>query len=430
MAQTLSVYARPDAAASRFVPDLADLAAAGILAFSVALSLSLAFLQPIPEGREYGSAVACTLFLAGLAVCYRFREKLLHNAWFLGAAFVAGAAMGVVKLATIPVDSEVLRVYASVFDLLEHGQNPYVVPAVFHADTAGHAVWGTFNYPPLEILPFWLARLLTGQWNAAVFTGTVLALQLLVLLVLRSTLPRVPLWKLAACFPVMTLLAVQTNTALTFLAVALILKVVVARHHRHRRHHRWLLWLLFGLGLNTKFIVLPLLGALVWHDVRLGDPRTLVRAAVDVFASLAVALLVLLPFGVVDVFRSTVMFNLVLDDRALLTTYYPNVLSALFYLLDARVLYPVAAVSALAAAVLLGARFSLAGALLTACFAFLLVIPTPELQYMPVMVYLTLVIAHAPDVFGLHAPVLAPACRADLRVVGAARFRWGRFVRL
>jgi hypothetical protein len=242
-----------------------------------------------------------------------------------------------------------------------------------------------------------------------VFTGTVLVLQLLVLAVLRSTLPRVPLWKLAAIFPALVLLSVGTNTALTFLLFALLLKVIVARRRRPRRSHRWLLWLLFGLGLNTKFIVLPLMAAFYWHDLRLQDVRGLLRTAVDVLAALAVAALVMAPFGIVAVFRSTVMFNLVLDDRALLTTYYPNVLSALFYLLDARALYPFAAVAVLAAAVLVGRRFSLGGALLTACFAFLLVIPTPEFQYMPVLAYLTVVLVHAPEAFGGRVPGLSAA---------------------
>jgi hypothetical protein len=165
-----------------------------------------------------------------------------------------------------------------------------------------------------------------------------------------------------------------------------------------------MLWLLFGLGLNTKFIVLPLLAGLVCRGVRLREPKTLLRAALDVLASLAVALLVMAPFGVAAVFRSTVLFNLTLDDRALLTTYYPNVVSALFYLLDARPLYPFAAVGLLGAAVLAGSRLPLGLALLTACFAFLLVIPTPEIQYMPMMVYLTLVVVHAPDAFGSSAP--------------------------
>ena len=382
------------------------LAAGLALSFSVTFSISLALLRPIAIGHEYGLAIACTIFLAALAVWHRWPRPFFHNAWVLGAAFVAAGIVGFLKLAalpaTLPDHCEIIRVYASVFELLDQGLNPYVVPGVYHADAAGQAVWGTFNYPPLEILPFWLARQITGQWDATIFIGTVLTLDIAALAVLRRTLPEVPLWKLAAYFPALVLLNLHTNVALTFLFVVLVLHRLVTQARNPHGRQRWVLWALLGLGLNAKFLIIPLAATCWWHGVRFDRTRTLAGAAADLLIMAGVAVVVMAPFGVPEVWRSTVLFNLQLDERAVMTTYYPNVVSALFYLLDGRPLYPFFAVALFGAAVAAGSRLSFGGALLAACVAFQLVVPTPEFQYMPVLLCLALVVAHAPDVFGGH----------------------------
>ena len=97
-----------------------------------------------------------------------------------------------------------------------------------------------------------------------------------------------------------------------------------------------------------------------------------------------------MPFGLVNIVRETVLFNLELGERAELTTFYPNVLSGLLEWAGASELFPVAAVGAMVVAVLLSARLAPVLAMLLTLTVFMLVAPTPEPQYLPVVILLFL----------------------------------------
>jgi len=101
-----------------------------------------------------------------------------------------------------------------------------------------------------------------------------------------------------------------------------------------------------------------------------------------------VALVVMSPFGPVNVFRQTVLFNLVLSDRAPRTTFYPNVLSGVMTWVGAPGAYSVLAVLVLALGVLVAPWMRLLPAMLCGASVLLVVSPTPEPQYVPVIVYL------------------------------------------
>ena len=92
-----------------------------------------------------------------------------------------------------------------------------------------------------------------------------------------------------------------------------------------------------------------------------------------------------MPFGPASVLRSTLLFNVELDQRAKLTTYYPNVVSGLLSWARLERIFPVLAVGALTIAILLAPRFRILTAMLLATTVFLLVSPTPEPQYLPVV---------------------------------------------
>jgi hypothetical protein len=94
------------------------------------------------------------------------------------------------------------------------------------------------------------------------------------------------------------------------------------------------------------------------------------------------------PFGVAAVFRNTILFNLVLKERAILTTFYPNVLSGPLEWLGLGRVYPVAAVIILGLSILAAPKLRLFTAMLTAGTAFLLVAATPEPQFLPAVLFL------------------------------------------
>ena len=79
-----------------------------------------------------------------------------------------------------------------------------------------------------------------------------------------------------------------------------------------------------------------------------------------------------------------------LDRRGELTTFYPNVLSGLGRWAGMEWLYAPVAVSALAAAVLIAPRLRLLAAMIVTTTVFLIVCPTPEPQYLPMVLMLFL----------------------------------------
>jgi hypothetical protein len=97
------------------------------------------------------------------------------------------------------------------------------------------------------------------------------------------------------------------------------------------------------------------------------------------------------PFGVMAVLKNTLLFNLILKDRAALTTFYPNIISGPFAWLGLQDLYSVAAVVVLGLAVLAAPRLGLFPAMLAAAYVFLIVAPTPEPQFLPVLLFLVVV---------------------------------------
>jgi hypothetical protein len=88
--------------------------------------------------------------------------------------------------------------------------------------------------------------------------------------------------------------------------------------------------------------------------------------------------------------RSTLMFNVELDERAELAAFYPNVLSGLLSWAGLDAVYPILAVAIMVVAVLAGRGLRLPVAMLLATTVFLLASPTPEPQYLPVVLLLFL----------------------------------------
>lgn len=353
----------------------------------LAVAVALAFVKPIPHAYRYGDEV---LLVFGLSVAWLVYvanpSKVLFKKVVLIPIFLCGLGFGVKNLATIEGDAEVVRVYQDVFTTLESGKNPYTSGTIFHENEFHQAVFGNFNYTPLEIYPYYLAYRIAGRWNVTVFTVTVLVIQALAGLVFVLMFPGVRLCFLIPFLPMILMGEAKTTPALTLLLTALILWQIKKDRRKPGGIHRYAIAVLFGLGLMTKFLIIPLMAAYYWHKFDRKHLRTLVDIAVDVTISLGVAALVMAPYGMANVLKNTILFNLVLRDRAVLATFFPNVLSGSMAWLGLERLYPLAAVAILAFAVLVAPRLSLFSAMLTAAYVFLLVAPTPEIQFIPTIV--------------------------------------------
>ncbi|MGA2362548.1 MAG: hypothetical protein ABSG73_08795 [Candidatus Aminicenantales bacterium] len=365
----------------------------GLLAACILTSVVMAVFKPVPHGYRYSYAVVLSLALGAIWLLSRARPDLVLGKAFLTAVFITGLFfMGseclLVRNKPRP---EIVEYYKSVFQALEAGQNPYTCGTIFHRTEFLKPVYGNFNYPPLEIYPYYLAYRLAGTWTSSVMAAVNIVLQSLACLVLLWTFPEVKRKYLLPFFPLFIFLEIHLDIALTLLVTALILRVVVRDRERPRPAARYLIAALFGAGLMTKFLIMPLMAAYYGHQVDWKKPKTLGRIAVDVSIALGVALLIMAPFGVAAVFRNTIAFNLILKDRAVLTTFFPNVLSGPFSWAGLEGLYPFAAVIILALSVLAAPRLRLFPALLAVASTFLFVAPVPERQYIPVVLYIVIV---------------------------------------
>jgi hypothetical protein len=360
---------------------------AGLLlgaAFAVAWVLWI--VRSVPAGHSYEMAAVVTGLLLLVWFFHREGERVLGSRTLLAIFFVLGLAVGVGRALTLEHDPEITQVYRTLFATLEQGENPYAVPTIYHRTASGAARLGTFNYPPLEIAPYYLLYKVLGVWNDGVLVAALIAMQVLVCATLKWTFPSVPTARLAAFFPWFVFFEFTTNVATSFLLVALVVKAMEA--WSADRDRMLLLPVLFGLGLLTKFLTIPIFAAYYAYRIRHRGPRGLPSVARDMAIVGAVVLAGVLPFGVENVLDSTLGFNLDLAERGRLTTFTPNVLTAVLHWLGLPELYGVVAVTVLITSVVMTPTTSPYAAMLWACYAFMIAVPTPEGQFLPVILYL------------------------------------------
>jgi len=347
-------------------------------------------LKPVPHGHRYDLAFQLTLVLALIWLLCRVPVNCLFKRGVLLAVLLAGLGWGAFNIMGIDPRSEIVGAYRSVFEAVDSGRNPYTSGTIFHRGEDGAAVYGNFNYPPAEIYPYYLAYKVFGRWDSAVLTGVMLLLNGLCCLILLMMFRTVRAGYLAAFFPFFLAGEIKTNPSLTFLVTALLLWLMVRDGRRPSTGRFILTAVLFGIGLTTKFLIMPLMAACYWHAFNIRKLRSVVPILAGGAIALATSALIMAPFGLGAVLKNTVLFNLVLKDRAVLTTFYPNVLSGPLNALGLGAAYPAAAVAVVGLAVLAAPRLNLFPAMLTASFVFLLAAPTPEPQYLPIVLYLAL----------------------------------------
>lgn len=378
-------------------------------AASLAVTIAMAILRPIPHGHSYGLAIEVTAVLAVAWFVRRHRPHWVDSQLLLWPLFLLGLYFALERPLNLNPQSEIVTVYRDVFASLRDGRNPYDCACITHFDEYGEHKLGNFNYPPAEIWPYWLAAKLAGTWNWIVLAGSLCVLHLVACAVLFRTFPNARWWTLVAFFPVLVFFELRTNVAQTLLVVAVLVYVLEQRARAERPWHRPAIWVLFGIGLVAKFLIIPIFAAYIWNRVDLARPRTFVQAAIDTIVPVLVAVAMMASFGVGQVFRETVLFNLFLKTRAALTTFYPNVLSGPMTWIDTPGAYSVLAVLFLGASVLAAKWLRPLDAMLCSSTVFLLVSPTPEPQYIPVMIYLALAALLS------HRTASEPAITAELQ---------------
>jgi len=365
--------------------------ALGALIAAVAVSVLMLVLEPVPGGRHYEYALLQSLALVAIGLLYTAAPRTFFGKEVLLSVMLCGLVMGAINLMVLSPKSEIVQTYRTVFEAIESGANPYTSGTIHHEIEDVGTVLGNFNYPPLEIYPYYLAYRIAGTWNIAVLTVTILLIQALCCVILFLAFPHVPPVYLLAFVPMILLGELKTNVAMTLLVTALVLWMIKRDAEKPREIHGPVIAILFGLGLMTKFLVLPLMAAYYAHQFDAKDHRSIAGIVVDVFVAVASAVLVMAPFGIINVIKSTLLFNVVLEDRAVMTTFYPNVLSGPLAWIGLQALYPIAAGVLLGLAVLSAPRLGLFTAMVTASIVFLVVAPTPEPQFISPLLFLVVV---------------------------------------
>lgn len=364
--------------------------APGLLAAAIVIAVLMAATRAIPHGHRYDLAVKLSLALGAFWFLAFVKPEWAFKKTVLIVVGLAALGLAIGEISVINPNSEIVQVYDSVFRAIRNGLNPYTSGTIFHYAEYWRPVYGNFNYPPLEIYPYYLAYRLAGTWNSTVMTSAFLVIQGLVCMIFMATFPGVKRRYILPFCGLFLFMEIITNVAMTFLVTALILLAVKNDEPDPRPGRRFLTAGLFGAGLMTKFLIIPFMAAYYWRRVDPKKPASLLRVAPDIGAALGTAALIALPFGLVPVFKNTILFNLILKDRAVFTTFFPNVVSGPLSWLGLGRVYPLAAVAALGASILAARRLRLASALMAAGCAFLFVTVTPEPQYIPVMLYLAL----------------------------------------
>lgn len=360
---------------------------------AVGVALLLWAVRPLPDGTGYALGIQVTVVLLVVWLAWCLRPAVVQGRAMMAAVLVAGVVATVASVLAVDPNAEVVRTYASLFDAIAHGRNPYTCDCIVHLTPYG-ARMGDFNYPPAEIWPYQLVHGLFRHWDSVVLTLTIVGLNLIAYGVLLAATPRHRRRYVLVFLPLLVPWVLDTTIGMTMLATAAVVALVLVDQRTPRPWRRHALRAVFGVGLLTKFAIIPIFATWWWWSAvrrARGEPRLGWRgAAADALVPAAIAFAVCLPFGPMSVVRNTVLFNAVLSEREKLTTFYPNVLSGLTRWAGAGRVYPVIACALLLAAILLAPRVTQMIAMLLSTTVFLLIAPTPEPQYLPVVILLFL----------------------------------------
>ncbi|MGC8891463.1 MAG: hypothetical protein ACP5P6_02510 [Candidatus Saccharicenans sp.] len=361
----------------------------GLLAcwlFSLGLFLS----KPIAHAHRYDLSIKLVLELFLVWMFYAFLPRWLNKKLFLIIILVAGLGLGFYEIKSINHQGEVTETYKSVFKDLEQGRNPYTSGRIYHRNESDQIVYQNFNYPPMELYPYWIFYRLGHLWNLTSLTLFLIGLQALAALILALTFKEEYGLYILAFLPLLAFSELHTNPAMTMLMLSIFLACLHRQIKKPSLLNLYLTAVIIGFGLLTKFLFIPIAAVYYFWRLDWRSWKNFFQVVSEGAVSIFISLLLMLPFGPWNVLKNTILFNLNLGERNVYTTFFPNILSGFFYLIKKPEFYPLTATAVMVLAVLFSRRLSLFSAMLFSAIIFLLVSPTPEPQYFGTMLLLGL----------------------------------------
>ncbi|MCH8906733.1 MAG: hypothetical protein IH840_06560 [Candidatus Heimdallarchaeota archaeon] len=351
-----------------------------ILIILICFAIFVLFAKPIP-GAVYsplGILVLLTVAWVYYNLMYLSGHDFLRNN-YLRIWFLFLFLCQIIHLSVISWNTELVLVYQTLFDALDNGLNPYQEAVIYHRLPDGSGVLVPFNYPPGEILVYWIPYQIFGHWNYGLILLINFVIQLTAILIIQKQTPEIGLKQKLPFFVLLTILNLNHSASTIFLTMTLAGLLLLDQQALDKSYkRRILLILIFTIGLLSKFYMIPLVAVYYWHNVI--DQRQL-KYLVDAVVNLFLVVILLIPFGIVAVFESTILFNLDLDLRQESTSYYPNLLSIMIYLLKLKSLYLIIVVGTMFGSLMVTRRMELLKRITLILCLSLLIFPTPEDQF-------------------------------------------------
>ncbi|MDY0231416.1 MAG: hypothetical protein RBR88_02920 [Candidatus Saccharicenans sp.] len=361
-----------------------------ILLACLIFALVLFLTRPIAHGYRYDLVLKLTIELLLVWLIFSSDPGWLSKRGIIIVILIAGLALAFYQLSTINPEAEVIESYNTVFKDLEEGRNPYTSGRIYHRDESGQVVYQNFNYFPLELYPYWFFYRVFKVWNMQALSLLLISLQFLAVLIMVLTFRKIKKSYFLVFLPLIVFSEIKTTAAMTMLMLAIFVALLFAQERTPSTPKRLLLAVVIGLGLLTKFLFIPIAAVYYLQRLDFRSWKNFFQVFSEGLVSIAVALSLMVPFGLSNVIKSTILFNLNLGERNLYTTFYPNILSGVFYLIKLPELYPVAAVVIMIAVVLAVVGLPIFTGIMISIITFLLVSPTPEPQYFGTVLLLAL----------------------------------------
>lgn len=345
----------------------------------IILSLIIILVEPVPEAVY--SLVPVIIFTVLIFIIWISRW-IPASDFFYNRSFRLWVVPFIITAILITLfidwDAEIVHVYRTLFSALSNGQNPYLEPVIYHRLADGSVSYSHFNYPPAEIPIYLLFYILLNQWNFGILIFVNLIINSFVALVFIIKTPDLD-WD--AKLPYVLLLIVTTlyySVSTVFLSLFIAGILLIDLDINPTKLKRIGLILAMSLGLLAKFFMLPFAAIYFVHRIiEKHEWSYFIDAAVVLF----IVLLITWPFGWFNVVRSTILFNLNLDVRSEVTTYYFNPISALFYFLNIKILYAPFVIIFFLTAALATRHLPLLNRIVLVSAFCLFLFPTPEDQY-------------------------------------------------
>ncbi|OLS26395.1 MAG: hypothetical protein HeimC3_09450 [Candidatus Heimdallarchaeota archaeon LC_3] len=345
----------------------------------IILDFFIIFLEPVPEAvYSFNNLIIFSEVLLIIWVSRWIRPDTFFYNRIFQLWVVPFIVISFLVLFLIDLDAELVHVYQSLFDALENGINPYTEPVIFHRLVDGSEIFSYFNYPPGEIPLYFTFYLIFNIWNYGILILANLFLNFIVIIIFFIKTRELGRKTQLLIIPLLLLINLEFSVSTIYLLIILAGFLILNSENPLTYKNRFFLIVIFFLGLTAKFFMIPFVILYFWD--KLIEKRE-ISYIIDLLIISTLVVIVFIPFNLISLIKHTFLFNLNLDVRGEVTTYYFNFLSGFFFIFDLVILYPLFVIFFLFLIIIATKKMHLLKRITIVSAFCLLIFPTPEYQY-------------------------------------------------